>query len=276
MPLAIAAADRLVSARLTAFEPEFVWVAPVAKARVRADAAPALTPDKALAFQVRRNTRRATLVVPAATAAALVALAAALVVSRRLGTRERSRRLVVLGGLAAATLLGAVARVEVPLDFGPRYDAPPDEEALGVFRALHRNIYRAFDCRTESDVYDVLAQSVDGELLESIYIEVRTSMVLADMGHASCRIEDVQVLDCALGDPTGALALADGAFAVRCRWRVRGALRHWGHAHLRTNDYEAVYAVEPRDDLWKIAAVQVLQQRSETALQRTEAPKVWN
>ena len=44
-----------------------------------------------------------------------------------------------------------------------------DQEAIETFGALHANIYSAFDHNTEDEIYDALAQSVDGSLLDRVY-----------------------------------------------------------------------------------------------------------
>ena len=66
----------------------------------------------------------------------------------------------------------------------PALDA---EQALAVFRPLHANIYRAFDYDTESDVYDALERVVEGKLLDRLYDEIYTDLVLADDGARSAR-----------------------------------------------------------------------------------------
>jgi hypothetical protein len=51
------------------------------------------------------------------------------------------------------------------------------------------------------------------------------------------------------------------AFQIRSRWRVHGAVYHWGHVHSRTNEYQALYSVAEVDHNWKINGVEVLGQR---------------
>jgi hypothetical protein len=138
---------------------------------------------------------------------------------------------------------------------------PNPDDATNIFASLHRNIYRAFDYKTESDIYDVLALSVDGPLLDQVYNEVYQSLILRDQGGAAARIQSVELLDSELTSSGMLSGSRAGAFSVRSRWRVRGAVYHWGHVHSRTNEYEALYAVAERGDRWKIIAVEVLEQR---------------
>ena len=51
-------------------------------------------------------------------------------------------------------------------------------EASELINQLLKNTYRAFDFREESDIYDKLAISSDGELLSEIYIQIKKGMVL--------------------------------------------------------------------------------------------------
>ena len=44
--------------------------------------------------------------------------------------------------------------------------------------AVQGNVYRAFDHRAESRIYDVLERSVDGELLRKLYLETVQALTL--------------------------------------------------------------------------------------------------
>lgn len=144
--------------------------------------------------------------------------------------------------------------------WGERVEMPTNERALEIFSALHRNIYRAFDYKTESDIYDVLSQSVAGELLDQVYGEVFESLVLRDQGGAVSRIQDVEILDARVESVGLEAGTSTPAFDVVARWRVRGAVYHWGHVHARTNEYEARYTVSERDNTWRITGADVLAQ----------------
>ena len=141
-----------------------------------------------------------------------------------------------------------------------RSTAPPlqEDEALAIFRPLHANIYRAFDYETESDVYDALARSVEGKLLDGMYEQIYAGLVLADDGGALCRVKAVDLLEAEVqpvqeGDRE--------AFDVLARWTVAGQVHHWGHSHSRTNEYRARYRVQGQEGGWRIAECQVLEQR---------------
>ena len=69
------------------------------------------------------------------------------------------------------------------------------QQAKEVLHALLYNVYRAFDRRDESLVYDRLAQSITGDLLTDVYLQVRRSMELENQGGARVKVDDVEILE---------------------------------------------------------------------------------
>ena len=141
----------------------------------------------------------------------------------------------------------ARASLTNPTSRSPTLDS---RQAKEVLHALLYNVYRAFDHRDESLVYDRLALSIEGDLLGDVYLQVRRSMELENQGGARVKVDDVTVLEVAqereLGQP---------GFAYRCRWIAAGSVGHWGHIHRRANQYDAVITIEPVDRVWKITAI---------------------
>jgi len=120
---------------------------------------------------------------------------------------------------------------------------------------LLHNIYRAFDYRDESDIYDVLNRSVEGELLGDIYLETQRSLVLANQGGARAKVKTVE-----LGD-LNPRALADRpGFSATTTWTVRGSVGHWGHVHQRSNRYRGELVIEPIDGKWKLTGMELLEE----------------
>lgn len=139
-----------------------------------------------------------------------------------------------------------------------------DEEALSVFESLHRNIYRAFDYTDEGAVYDALAQSVDGPMLETIYNDVYQSLIMREENGAVSKVVRVEVEDAFLIEPideAAEVAHGPSAYVVHCAWQVDGLVTHFGHTHARTNAFTAVYTVAPRADGWRIVDAEILDQR---------------
>lgn len=156
---------------------------------------------------------------------------------------------ILIGGLGAN--VGVVERVLPWVERPP----PTEKAAVQIFEALHRNIYRAFDYVTESEVYDVLALSVTEELLAETYAEVYDSLVLREDGGAVCRVRGVERL---LARP---LEIGRDRMEMLYRWRVTGTVNHWGHMHLRTNEYTARYTLAADATQWRITAVDIASQQ---------------
>jgi len=159
-----------------------------------------------------------------------------------------SRASLVRHGLAATIAIGLTA-ASWWIGGQARLD---DEAAHKVVGGLLTNVYRAFDFRAESDVYDVLERSVDGELLRDVYLEMRKGLVLASQGGASARVKDVELIELAAPTHDGS------AWRTQARWRVRAAVGHWGHLHERRNEYRANLTLAPIDGSWKLVDVEIL------------------
>ena len=132
-----------------------------------------------------------------------------------------------------------------------------DKDAVAVLNSLLKNIYRSFDFREEEDVYDRLATSASGDLLSEIYLQNRKSLVVTQAGGARARVKDVEILGVdvkTLDDhPLGRL--------FHARWTATGTVGHWGHIHMRKNQYEANISVEPVDGAWKITGLELLEEK---------------
>ncbi len=116
-------------------------------------------------------------------------------------------------------------------------------------------MYRAFDYHDESDIYDALARSVSGDLLADLYLKIKQGLIMQEQGGAVARVQSVNVMTT---EP-----LAGGGkngFAERVTWQVEGTVEHWGHIHLRVNEYSADLEIEPVDGSWKITAMNVSRQ----------------
>jgi len=136
---------------------------------------------------------------------------------------------------------------------------PETQHALDIFTKLHANIYRSFEYRNESDIYDSLSQSVNGPILDTIYQDIYSGLVLADEGGAVCSIDKVDVLSKQFVKPQK--ATKELSFQVKCNWKVHGLVTHWGHDHKRINQYEALYTVTSVDNEWKITDSQLTSQK---------------
>jgi hypothetical protein len=158
---------------------------------------------------------------------------------------------LVIFFMAGSALLYPLLKVAVakPSVIAPKMT---DKDAVFVLNSLLKNIYRSFDFREEEDVYDRLATSVSGDLLSEIYLQNRKSLVVTQAGGARVEILDVDVNH--LDDrPLGLL--------FRATWTAMGSVGHWGHIHIRKNQYEANITVEPVDGAWKITNLELLEEK---------------
>ncbi len=169
--------------------------------------------------------------------------------------------------LTAGALLGAVTLPvgSIRIEHTPSHTPPSDAEALAIFESLHRNIYRAFDYTDEGAVYDALAQSVDGPMLETIYNDVYRSLIVLEENGAVSKVVRVEMQSMELmgNFESNATTPPDeevGSFLVKASWQVDGVVTHFGHTHARTNAFEAIYTVAPRGDGWRIVESHILQQ----------------
>ena len=126
--------------------------------------------------------------------------------------------------------------------------------ARDVVGNLLHNVYRAFDFRAEADVYDVLTQSVSGDLLTDIYLETRRGLVLENQGGARAKVKEIELVDLEARDGE------DGGMLASATWEVGGSVGHWGHLHQRRNRYQAELDVRPVDGQWKLVSMEVLEE----------------
>ena len=177
---------------------------------------------------------------------------------------RRSRRgaaLLIPVASGLVLLIGAVAlypytRVEVDRP-GVMLNSLNQQEAQTILNSLLKNVYRAFDFRDESDVYDKLAISVQGDLLADIYLQNRQSFAVKKAGGAQARVNSVEVLSAKARPADG----KDKSFILNAIWTAQGSVGHWGHVHMRKNYYDAAITIEVVDGSWKITALELLEEK---------------
>ena len=126
--------------------------------------------------------------------------------------------------------------------------------AEAVLQPLLRNVYRAFDYRKEEDIYDLLARSVDGELLRTLYLQIVQALTLDNAEGARVRVTDLSVTIEQV-TPKGEGFVASG------QWTALGTVGHWGHQHQRLNRYKASLIVSPVAGEWKLTGLEVMEER---------------
>jgi hypothetical protein len=113
------------------------------------------------------------------------------------------------------------------------------------------------DFREEGDVYDKLAISASGDLLADLYLQNRKSFEVKRAGGAQAKVKEVEILDVAVESNSG----SEQAIDLTSKWTAMGTVGHWGHIHTRKNHYEAVVTIEPVDGAWKIAGLELLEEK---------------
>ncbi|MEM7475548.1 MAG: hypothetical protein AAF483_11210, partial [Planctomycetota bacterium] len=199
---------------------------------------------------------------PVATLGCILACPLILLMIRLLAPSPKSFGIVFILALVGSIVGWPFFRWEVTQPF---YTPPPivGTEANSIFSALHENVYRAFDYRREEDIYDALAVSIDGELLEDIYLQIRKGLEMQEQGGAISKIAEVEILKGNMLTPEEAQQEHDDSghsrrFTYKGLWNVAGTVEHWGHIHARTNQYEARFEIETRENTWKITSLDLL------------------
>jgi hypothetical protein len=136
-----------------------------------------------------------------------------------------------------------------------RQNAADDSTRAALSEALLRNVYRGFDYRSETDIYEALAQSVRGELLTDLYLKIKQGLIMQEQGGAVARVKEVTVTK---SEP--ASGQIKGGFVERVTWQVEGTVEHWGHIHTRVNEYTADLGITPSHGAWKINSMDVVKQ----------------
>jgi hypothetical protein len=154
--------------------------------------------------------------------------------------------------LALALLLAPLGQVAIalPSSLGA---VPSTDQVRRILAAVLPNVYRAFEFREESAVYDRLAVSVTGETLTDVYLEHRRALEMVERGGARARVEAVDV-----PEVRSVEAGTEGGFDVEATWTVGGTVTHFGHRHFRQNRYDARVTLVAVEGNWKIRAIELL------------------
>ena len=98
--------------------------------------------------------------------------------------------------------------------------------------------------------------SVHGNLLSEIYLQNRRSLVVTQAGGAQARVKEVEILEANRSH-------ADGhslKMLFHANWTAMGSVGHWGHIHIRKNQYEANITVEAVEGSWSITDLELLEE----------------
>ena len=158
--------------------------------------------------------------------------------------------------LTAVVLLYPYGRFEV-MRPAAMLKSLDQQEAQTILNSLLKNVYRAFDFREESDVYDKLAIFVSGDLLADLYLEQRKSLVVEQAGGAQAKVAKVGINQVTVQDSVR----HPGAIDLRASWTALGTVGHWGHVHSRQNQYDAIVTIRAVAGSWKIIDLELLEEK---------------
>ena len=161
--------------------------------------------------------------------------------------------LVLLGGALVSYPYAQVSVARPALMAGHLDDAQSQQ----LLQALLKNVYRAFDFRDESDVYDKLALSIEGDLLTDIYLQNRKSFAVQKAGGAQAKVKEVDIQHAQAERQAGDIT----TYAIRGQWTATGTVGHWGHVHTRRNQYDAIVTVKADQGDWKISGLELLEEQ---------------
>jgi hypothetical protein len=177
--------------------------------------------------------------------------------------REYGRSVLIAGFLVAMGVSGSLGWVTRPYWFGTVSPKVQAESGNAAAQQAVANLYRAFDFVQEDEIYSALEQSVAGDKLRELYLQLLRDLQVEEQGGTVSRIDSVEVLsvDEVPNDGTLALTVASPAldakssgavFQRRVQWKLQGLLEHWGHSHQRTNQYQALVTMSDQSGTWKI------------------------
>jgi hypothetical protein len=131
-----------------------------------------------------------------------------------------------------------------------QFELLSDSELKLITRRLLDEAYRAHEAPDEETTYDALADVVSGPLLREAYLSMKQVFDSDQVGHA--RIRNVTI------NSVSKLSYTDDAVCrLHCVWTVDVAVIHWGHTHLRSNQYAGELTIKPKDGKWMLTGLDI-------------------
>jgi hydrogenase/urease accessory protein HupE len=152
-----------------------------------------------------------------------------------------------------AFLLLPYGTLAVPNPFFAAY-APRGDGARLIMSKVLSDTYEAFNITDEEELYDTLAQSVTGNLVDDLYLDNRRRLTAGTRQGTKVTIRGVSILD--IGEPIEVLAPEEG-YSYDCRWAVVARVQHLQHVHHRQQIYSGVLTLRAEAGRWKVAGVEL-------------------
>ncbi|CAB5090137.1 hypothetical protein D3OALGA1CA_854 [Olavius algarvensis associated proteobacterium Delta 3] len=164
-------------------------------------------------------------------------------------------RPVLAGAAIAGFVLYPFATYPMDLPWMSHW-TPSTQRTSQILNGLLSNVYRAFDVRNESRVYDRLAVSVGGDQLTRIYLENRKALEFENRGGARANVDEVKIRTV-----DNVKRTANNDFIADTQWSVSGSVNHFGHTHYRQNQYHALVTFAAVGGSWKIRAIELIDEK---------------
>jgi hypothetical protein len=123
-----------------------------------------------------------------------------------------------------------------------------------IVQQLLYNTYHAFNLQDEDQLYEQLAQSIDQELIEDIYLDSRRKLNTGVQQGAEVLVKEVALLEInhALSN------VDDNQMHFDTKWMVIARVKHLQHIHHRRNLYTGSVSLKMEDAQWKISRINLL------------------
>lgn len=187
----------------------------------------------------------------------LLLLPFSLIAYRRLKKSEPVKVHATIVLILVISIIALLPRWHVSIGNSAQARLISKDDGKTIVQNLLKNVYRSFDFREEEDVYDKLAISVSGALLNDVYLQSRKSMIIEQAGGAQAKVKQTEVLDVDVKESRK----QKGALDVRTNWTAIGSVGHWGHIHTRQNVYDAILTLIVEDGSWKISDIELLEEK---------------
>ena len=114
------------------------------------------------------------------------------------------------------------------------------------------NTYTAFNIADEEELFNQLAENLDEDLLDNIYLDSRRRLTMGLREGSQVTVKEVSLGT--LGAPeSGEMNM--GTWKFPASWTVTAQVKHLKHIHYRKNQYTGTIALKPMDEGWKISEI---------------------
>lgn len=170
-------------------------------------------------------------------------------IHRKMGIGRRSPVVSVSLIVAALFCLPVFSEVQNPWH---RLDQMDEESLKGLLERRLWNTYTAFNIADENALFEQLAENLDEELLDHIYLDSRRRLTMGLREGSRVTVKEVSLG--ALGSQETGSPGEEG-WKYPATWTVTAQVKHLKHIHYRKNQYTGTIALKPMESGWKISEI---------------------